>query len=199
MQPNLVLTAGHCVREVWRSEAVPANVPGIKFVFGYAMQKQDADATAIPEANVFAGKEVVGGESGDFADARRHDWALVRLNKPVPASVAQPVTSWEAQSVAVDQRVFVIGFPAGLPLKYAAGARVRDASNEASFIANLDTFGGNSGSGVYGEATRSWLACWWKAISTTGRTSPNCFLVNLCPANGCTGETVSRLNQVRVP
>jgi hypothetical protein len=26
-----------------------------------------------------------------------------------------------------------------------------------------------------------------------------CFLVNLCPENGCSGETVSRLNQVRIP
>ena len=200
VQPDLVLTAGHCVREVSRSEAVPANVPGIKFVFGYAMQKQDADATAIPEANVFAGKEVVGGESGDFADARRHDWALVRLNKPVPASVAQPVTSWEAQSVAVDQRVFVIGFPAGLPLKYAAGARVRDASNEASFIANLDTFGGNSGSGVYDQATKKLVGVLVEGdLDYRPDLARNCFLVNLCPANGCTGETVSRLNQVRVP
>ena len=200
VRPDLVLTAGHCVREISGNEAVPEKVAGTKFVFGYLLQNATSDATTVPAANVFAGKEVAGGESGDFADVHRHDWALVRLDRPVPAAVAEPVTNWETASIAKDQRVFVMGFPAGLPLKYAPGARVRDASNNAWFVANLDTFGGNSGSGVYDQTTKK-LA----GVLVVGEVdykpdvARGCFLVNLCPESGCSGETVSRLNQVRIP
>jgi len=89
VRPDLVLTAGHCIREISGNEAVPEKVAGTKFVFGYLLQNATADATAVPAANVFAGKEVAGGESGDFADVHRHDWALVRLDRPVPAAIAE--------------------------------------------------------------------------------------------------------------
>ncbi len=200
VRPDLVLTAGHCVREISGNEALPPSVAGIKFVFGYALQSASADATAIPAANVFTGKEVIGGENGDNADVHRHDWALVRLDKPVPASVAEPVTNWETSSVTKGERVFVMGFPAGMPLKYAAGASVRDASNDAWFVANLDTFGGNSGSGVYDQTTKKLVGVLVEGeLDYKPDTDRNCYLVNLCPDNGCSGETVSRLGQVRVP
>ena len=200
VRPDLVLTAGHCVREVSGNEAVPEKVAGTKFVFGYLLQSATADATTVPAANVFTGKEVAGGESDDFADVHRHDWALVRLDRPVPAAIAEPVTNWETASIAKDQRVFVMGFPAGMPLKYAAGARVRDASNDAWFVANLDTFGGNSGSGVYDQTTKKLAGVLVEGeLDYKPDVARGCFLVNLCPENGCSGETVSRLNQVRIP
>jgi hypothetical protein len=200
VRPDLVLTAGHCVREVSGNEAVPEKVAGTRFVFGYLLQNATADATTVPAANVFAGKEVAGGESGDFADVHRHDWALVRLDRPVPVAIAEPVTNWETGSIAKDQRLFVMGFPAGMPLKYAPGARVRDASNDAWFVANLDTFGGNSGSGVYDQTTKKLAGVLVEGeIDYKPDVTRGCFLVNLCPENGCSGETVSRLNQVRIP
>ena len=200
VRPDMVLTAGHCVREISGNEALPPNVTGIKFVFGYLLQNANADATAMPAANVFTGKEVVGGENGDNADAHRHDWALVRLDKPVPASIAEPVTNWETAPVAKGARVFVMGFPAGMPLKYAAGASVRDASNEAWFVANLDTFGGNSGSGVYDQTSKKLVGVLVEGeLDYKADLQPGCYLVNLCPDNGCSGETVSRLGQVRIP
>lgn len=36
--------------------------------------------------------------------------------------------------------------PAGLPTKIAGGATMRDASPNGYYVANLDTYGGNSGS-----------------------------------------------------
>jgi V8-like Glu-specific endopeptidase len=200
VRPDMVLTAGHCVREISGNEALPPDVTGIKFVFGFALQTPNADATTLPAANVFTGKEVIGGENGDHSDAHRHDWALVRLDKPVPASVAEPVTNWETATVAKGARVFVIGFPAGMPLKYAPGASVRDASNDAWFVANLDTFGGNSGSGVYDQASKKLVGVLVEGeLDYKADTARSCYLVNLCPDNGCSGETVSRLGQVRVP
>ncbi len=200
VRPDLVLTAGHCVREISHNEALPPDVTGVRFVFGYAMRGPDADAAQVPDTNVFAGKAVVGGEKPDAKNADRHDWALVRLDRPVPSSVAEPVTNWEAAPVAKGARVFVIGFPAGLPLKYAAGATVRDASNENWFVANLDTFGGNSGSGVYDQASKKLVGVLIEGeVDYKPDTAKGCYLINLCPDNGCSGETVGRLSQVRMP
>ncbi|MGK7898838.1 MAG: serine protease [Xenococcus sp. (in: cyanobacteria)] len=50
-----------------------------------------------------------------------------------------------------EKNVFVIGHPSGLPLKFANGTQVRDHSPSSFFVANLDTYGGNSGSPVFNE------------------------------------------------
>jgi hypothetical protein len=196
VRPDVVLTAGHCVREVSGNAADPY-VDSVSFVFGYLLQKPSADVSDLPAANVFSGKEILGGEFSDKSEANRKDWALVRLDRAVPSSVAQPVTAWESAAVKKDDPVFVIGFPTGLPLKYAANAAVRSASNPAWFIANLDTFGGNSGSGVYSQATKKLVG-----ILVRGETDykldkdRHCYVVNVCPTDGCEGEAVSKISQV---
>ncbi len=200
--PDVVLTAGHCVREVSKDPVAPEHVTSTRFVFGYSLRSANADPRSVPAGNVFSGSAVLGGESDPLRDFSRHDWALVRLDRPVPPSVAEPVTAWERAPVQQGERVFIIGFPDGMPLKYAPGAKVNNASNEAWFTADLDTFGGNSGSGVYDQASK-------KLIGILVQGGPDyvpdrangCFLVNVCPhldaANiNCSGEIVSRISQV---
>lgn len=198
VRPDTVLTAGHCIREVSGNAALPQDVTAVKFVFGYLMQSADADATVIPAGNVFTGKEVIGGEKPEKLNINRHDWALVRLDRAVPASVAVPVTDWETTPVTRGTSVFVMGFPAGMPLKYAPNATVRDDTNEAWFVANLDTFGGNSGSGVYDQRTRKLAGILVQGEFDYRDDPRGCKLLTLCPEDGCSGETVSRISQVRI-
>ena len=47
----------------------------------------------------------------------------------------------------------MIGYPWGLPAKVAGGAKVNDTAAEGYFTANLDAFGGNSGSVVINDRT----------------------------------------------
>jgi len=209
VRPDVVLTAGHCVREVSGDLSAPEYVTGTKFVFGYWLQNPDADARSVPAGNVFTGMEILGGESGGLRDTNRHDWALVRLDRPVPPSLAEPLTAWESAPVTKGERVFVIGFPAGMPLKYAPNAIVHDASNEASFVANLDTFGGNAGSGVYDQASKKLVGILVQGeVDFVRDRARGCYLINVCPHIGshvegthinCSGETVSRISQVQVP
>ncbi len=209
VRPDAVLTAGHCVREISGDLSAPEHVTGTKFVFGYWLQKADADASSVPEGNVFTGSAVLEGESDNPHDPNRHDWALVRLDRPVPPSVAEPVTSWESARVTNGERVFVIGFPAGMPLKYAPNAKVQIDTNAASFVADLDTFGGNSGSGVYDQASKKLVGILVQGeVDFVPDRARGCYLVNACPHIGshidgtridCSGETVSRISQVRIP
>ncbi len=192
--PDLVLTAGHCVKEISKEDNASA-LPDVRFVFGYWMKDASTAPGDIPAEQVFSGKEAVGGEFSPESN----DWALVRLDRPVPPEVAEPVTSYALDPVQKGERVFVIGFPSGIPLKYAPGARVRDNVNSAFFVADLNSFGGNSGSGVYDQATKKLIG-----ILVRGDTdyvkdyANNCNRVHVCP-RGCRGEDVTRLSLVQFP
>jgi len=210
VRPDVVLTAGHCVREVSGDKKVPEHVTGIKFVFGYLLQNANADVKSVPSGNVFTGREFLGGESDPLVPPpNRHDWALVRLDRPVPPSIAEPVTNWESARVGKGEQVFVIGFPAGMPLKYAPNATVHDASDNAWFIADLDTFGGNSGSGVYDQASKKLIGVLVQGEEDyVPDRDRGCYQINVCPHIGshiegtrinCSGEIVSRISQVRLP
>ena len=194
VSPDTVLTAGHCVREISNDDAI-SPLPEIRFVFGYWMQDAKSPPAAIPSQQVFAGREVIGGEMNDVKD-----WALVRLDRPVPPGIAKPVSEseWSAAPVKKDQRVFVIGYPSGIPLKYAPGAHVRDTSSPGFFVANLDTFGGNSGSGVYDQATRKLVGVLVRGDADYLHDKVNkCYRVHVCPSNGCRGEDVTRISVVQ--
>jgi V8-like Glu-specific endopeptidase len=137
---------------------------------------------------------LVGGQLGN-----QRDWALVRLDRPVPATISEPVRAWNKGPVTVGQRVFVIGYPSGIPMKNAPGAQVREQSNPNFFVANLDTFGGKSGSGVYDQQTRELIGILVRGGADFVRDkTANCNRVHICPSSGCRGEDVTRLNVVNV-
>ncbi len=194
---DVVLTAGHCAREISNNPNVPY-VNAVNFVFGYRVDTPGSPGTlSIPANQVFQGKQVLAGE---LAGERGRDWSLIELDRPVPASVAKPVSAWRTTPVMPDESVFVIGYPSGLPLKYAPGAGIRQINDPVYFVANLDTFGGNSGSGVYDAATQELVG-----ILVRGDTdyvkdeAQNCLRVNICPTSGCRGEDVTRISLVPKP
>ncbi len=192
--PDTVLTAGHCIHEISKDDEI-GPLSTVKFVFGYWMENETSASADLPSAQVFTGQDVVGGEMNDT-----RDWALVRLDRAVPETVAKPVTDWAREPVQIGQGVFVIGYPSGIPLKYAPGAHVRDNSNPGFFVANLDSFGGNSGSGVYDQATRKLVGILVRgdADYLEDRTR-KCRRVHFCPKNGCRGEDVTRIGVVQAP
>jgi len=89
------------------------------------------------------------------------------------------------------QTLFVIGHPCGLPQKYAPGAKVRDNTPAPYFVANLDTYGGNSGSPVFAAPSAT-----VEGILVRGEndfvTNGHCYVSLVCPTTGCRGEDVTR-------
>jgi hypothetical protein len=92
----------------------------------------------------------------------------------------------------------VIGHPAGLPTKVAGGAKVRDASPEGFFVANVDTYGGNSGSIVINARTGKGAG-----ILVRGEADyvykGDCRVSKVCAADACRGEDVTKLSSVAFP
>ena len=90
----------------------------------------------------------------------------------------------------------VIGHPSGLPTKVAEGASVRSVDT-AFFTANLDTYGGNSGSAVFNS-----LSGEVEGILVRGETDyvfdneRSCHSSYHCGDDECSGEDVVKISEV---
>src|SRR5690606_9471012 len=78
-------------------------------------------------------------------EQRGIDHALIELDRPILNR--RPLKFRKAGTVGVGEKIVIIGHPSGLPLKIAGGAEVKFL--EANyFVANIDAYGGNSGSPI---------------------------------------------------
>lgn len=177
--PDLVATAGHCVSD-------QGTCSQVAFVFGFRMLDANTPVTVIPASEVYFCAGIVAREQrGDGSD-----WALVRLDRPVEGHVPLPIR--RTGKIADNQAVFVIGHPSGLPAKIAGGANVRDNNPVPYFVANLDTYGGNSGSAVFNAQTLEVEGILVRGAQDFVYTPENCWVSNRCPDDGCRGEDVTR-------
>lgn len=174
--PDIVATAGHCVTE--------SNVTDVRFVHGFWMENASQAQTTIDNDDIYSGAEVIARREAEA------DWALVRINERVTDHRYARVR--RTGEIADDRSVHVIGHPSGLPLKFAAGASVRDNSNDEYFVANTDTYGGNSGSAVFDNRTHNVEGILVRGEIDYSWTSDSCQVSNTCPDAGCDGEDCTR-------
>jgi hypothetical protein len=157
-------------------------------VFGFRMKDSSTPRTLFGADDIYEGAALIGRK----LTSTQTDWALIRLARPVVGR--SPVAFRTAGKVSAAQKLFVIGHPCGLPQKYAPGASVRDNTPAAFFVANLDTYGGNSGSPVF-NATNHKV----EGILVRGEndfvTNGSCYVSLVCPTTGCRGEDVTRASE----
>jgi V8-like Glu-specific endopeptidase len=137
---KLVLTAGHCVSPTFCNAA--------RVVFGYALSSSGS-VPLLSATQVATCVEVLSRSSTSGLD-----YALVRIDQTPPGVAPVPVRVGD-RALALNQELFVIGHPTGLPQKIANHAWVSAsrADTRDFFAANLDVFPGSSGGGVFDEAT----------------------------------------------
>ena len=178
--PDIVATAGHCVNQ--------NNLARTRFVFGFRMINETEANVVISNSDIFRGVALIVREEISTGA----DFALVRLDRPVTGHTIVPIR--RSDKISDGEDVFVIGHPSGLPLKFANGARVQDNSPSSFFVANLDTYGGNSGSPVFNEDNGV-----VEGILVRGDTDfvrlNGCLVSNVCPTTGCRGEDVTRTTE----
>ena len=120
------------------------------------------------------------------------DYAVVKLDRPVVGH--NPLRLRQSGSLSVNDSIVVMGYPSGIPLKIAGGAKVRSLQS-GYFVANLDTYGGNSGSAVFNETTGE-----VEGILVRGETdfvsNGNCRVSNKCKDDECRGEDVTTIAEV---
>jgi V8-like Glu-specific endopeptidase len=138
---DLVITAGHCIDS-------QADCEGWRFVFDYHYAA-DGVLETIERTDVYGCRRLVAREL--TMDGSR-DYAVVQLDRPatddgrVPADV-----KLDDSPVTEGMPLVIIGFGSGIPAKIDAGGQVIEARERLLdyFEASTDSFGGNSGSGVF--------------------------------------------------
>ncbi|HOH49649.1 MAG TPA: PASTA domain-containing protein, partial [Candidatus Hydrogenedentes bacterium] len=180
---DLIATAGHCFSDGEQAD--------VRFIFGFEMTDATTPVSELEASQVYTAVEVVGWE---LSESEGLDYCIVRVDRPVTAPGAQPLPIRRSDTVPLDTPVGVIGHPSGLPKKIAFGPTTEVADNTAPgyFVANLDTYGGNSGSPVFNAATGV-----VEGILVRGETDYNynsssaCFYTNVL-ADSAAGEEVSK-------
>ena len=138
---DLIVTAGHCGK-------TDADIQNTAYVFGFRVGSAGDTGTTDFSANqVYFGKELIAHDlspTGDFA--------VVRVDREITAPGAVALKVRDSGAIGVGRNIGVIGHPSGLPVKVAFGAAtVVMKENDPWLFANLDTYGGNSGSAVFNE------------------------------------------------
>jgi len=184
--PNLIATAGHCIDT---PEKKTPPIQDIRFVFGYRMRDAQTPELVINNEDIYSGTLLK-----RTYTTNGQDWALVKLDRNVTRFTPMPIR--RTSKIADMEEVYVIGHPCGLPAKFANGAMVRSNSDVNFFVANLDTYAGNSGSPVFNKRTHEvegLLVRGQKDFVSKDPSDRNSCQVSVpCPNNGCRGEDCVR-------
>ena len=142
LAPDLVLTAGHCIDDV------SCAAGQLRIVSGYRM-KDDTSLAPLTVDDIFTCSRVVAREFSSNVD-----FAVVRLDRPVPGAPL-PQVKVGPLPLAPGQHLVVAGYPEGMPEKVADNAVVIDPRTRTTdfFTADIDSFPGDSGAGVFVEET----------------------------------------------
>ncbi len=178
--PDTIVTAGHCVSA--------SSCFDVHFVFDFKLEAANRLPHSVPTNRVFSCKQVV----HSVSVATGEDFAVVKLDRPV--THVAPLALRGAGSPAVGDDLTVVGYPSGLPVKVADGAKVRAVQSQF-LVANLDTYGGNSGSAVFNSGTGL-----VEGVLVRGEVdfvyNNGCNQSKVCASDGCRGEDVTLIHQV---
>jgi len=137
---NLLVTAGHCIQD-------DSDCAKFKWVFDYKINHEGQKDILVKDESIYSCKKVI---NTVLNNSSMDDFALIELDRKI--TDRRVLDYRKTGRVSVGDPLVVIGHPSGLPTKIADGAYIKSLSKNY-FSANLDTYGGNSGSAVFSVST----------------------------------------------
>jgi V8-like Glu-specific endopeptidase len=181
---KLLVTAGHCIE-------TQIDCDENKWVFDYKVENAAQAKVTVAKNAIYSCKRII---SRALDRRTQDDFAFIELDRPV--TDRRPLEFRKSGKVEVGAKLVVIGHPTGLPTKIADSANVR-ALKDSFFIANLDTYGGNSGSAVFNADTGIIEGILVRGENDYVNSARGCKVSNVCPSNGCRGEDVTYITNIR--
>lgn len=177
--PDLVLTAGHCI------ESEPqCNQTALLFNYHWS----NGGIETIGEDDVYLCRRIIARDLSESTEVR--DYAIIQLDRPVSGRTPAQVVDRRG-ALDAGMGFAILGSPSGIPVKIDDGGTVRDARSASGdyFVGTPDSFGGNSGSGIFDLQSR---ALFGMLISgeTDYVSEGNCQRVNVCSETDCGGENM---------
>lgn len=183
---NILVTAGHCIRN-------EMDCKSNKWVFDYKIAASGQTQVSVPNSSIYSCKKVLEQKLETFS---KNDYAVIELDRKV--TDRKPLKFRRHGKIAKGAAVVVIGHPTGLPTKIADGAKVRTLAGKY-FVANVDTFGGNSGSAVFSDLTGEVEGILVRGDTDYVRDSAKgCEVVNHCTDDGCRGEDITYITNIEI-
>jgi len=183
--PDTLVTAGHCVTDV-------SSCASSMWVFDYKLEKSNLVRTNFPSSDVYKCKSIV---SRNVDRVTQNDFAVIKLDRSVVGRAPLKVRTSGKLDQSAD--LLVIGNPSGLPTKVTEGGTLRKNDNPIFFIANLDTFGGNSGSAVFDAKTGIVEGILVRGEADYVPSTLGCTVVKVCAEGSCRGEDVTRITNIK--
>jgi hypothetical protein len=121
-----------------------ANVNDLRFIFGYKMADTSTPVTEFPGDNIYSGRKIIQRE--DYNINNHAGWVLIQLDREVQGCEVPLFTSEE---IYPDQMIYTMGYPLGLPLKYASGPSVLEKITETFFDLDLNLYSGYPGAPIF--------------------------------------------------
>ena len=181
---NKLVTAGHCIKS-------EEDCKNFKWVFDFKVDHAEQGSVNVSSTSVYSCKRII---SRKLDSVTKDDYEFIELDRKVTDRL--PLKVRQSGKISKGESIVVIGHPTGMPTKIADGANVRNLQGKF-FQANLDTYGGNSGSAVFNVETGE-----VEGILVRGETdyvynsALGCQVSNLCAADGCRGEDVTYISNV---
>ncbi|MCY4644719.1 MAG: serine protease [Bacteriovoracales bacterium] len=179
---DLLLTAGHCVK--WQPQC-----EGHFWHFGFEMRPNGSWPSSFSPEELYRCVEVV-----EIGDPLEKDYALLRLDRKV---MGRTPLAFRREGTVGEGELIVIGHPVGLPKKITEGGRIREDQGDYLFLADLDTYFGNSGSPVFHAGTGL-----VEGLLTKGMRDfiydrkQKCYRSRQCAMGSCRGEDVVKMTAV---
>lgn len=139
---DIIVTAGHCIE-------TQDDCDNAKWFFDFSTNLDGSVKTRLHESKAYSCEKIIGQKltSGDDVI----DYAVIKLDREV--NDRKPLKVRTDGKIDDNQKVAIIGYPSGLPVKIADDANVMENTIQSSFKTNLDSFAGNSGSPVFNTDT----------------------------------------------
>lgn len=181
--PDTIVTAGHCLPSKEECEKT-------QIVFGFSVYSSGVMPTSVDAGEVYSCKELLKAQV-QFNGA---DFAVAKLDRPVKNHVPMIVRTTGSPNPA--DILVVIGHPSGLPTKVTTNGTIRSVGSQF-LVANLDTYGGNSGSAVLNAKTGEVEAILVRGENDfSWQDSGRCYRSKRCKENECRGEDATLMSQV---
>jgi len=183
---NIILTAGHCIAD-------QDDCAAVKFIFGYHVLKEGVYPTSAPETEVVGCKSILYRYEND----QGADFGLIELDREITNHAPLKLAMNRMNStIETDTKLLLIGHPAGLPTKIEDTGKVRNPDRRGYFVANTDSYAGNSGSPVFNQNTAEIEGVLVRGDDDYIAKDHKCFISHQCDEDGCRGEDVTKIAEV---
>ncbi len=185
---SLVLTVGHCF--------FPSDCSTHLFIFGLWKTSDSDPVQIVKSSSVYRCNKVLAWKGESLRDDNALEYAIIQLDRPV-ALPFRPAKIASQFHISKNDPLYMIGYPLGLPMKWAAGyARKESLETNRMIETNLDTYAANSGSPLFNALGELVAIMANGEKDSINKKENSCTLSKRCTDASCAGSYAIKIREI---